>query len=148
MLVELGPFPATDVQRWARFARRLIVELRTNPDDLEGIATEDFLRQWSSLIEQWAATASSAATANGTSEASFRWSETIDCELAEFLLHGMERILHSPSVQARITEHESNTYRPFTMHVVRAFVDGLSTEGQTHAHYVDQVRALFGAALD
>ncbi len=148
MLVELGPLPASDVQQWARFARRLIVELRTNPADLQGVVTEDLLRQWSNLIEQWVAVASNPGQGNGMSEASFRWSETIDCELAEFLLHGLERILHSPSVRARITDDEWNTYQPFSMHVARAFMDGLSTEGETHLHYVDQVRALFGPALD
>ncbi len=147
MLVELGPLPATDVQHWARFARRLVVELRTNPGDLEGIATEDLLRQWSNLIEQWAALASKPGDGKGAGEPSFRWSETMDCELAEFLLHGLERILHSPSVRAKITVNESNLHRPFTMHVVQALIDGLSAEGQPHVDYVEQVRARFGAAL-
>ena len=143
MLVELGPLPATGVHQWTRFARRVIVELRANPHDLQGIATEDMLKQWSNLIEQWA-----AASVDGSDEASFRWSKEIDSELAEFLLHGLERILHSTEAQARITTEESIMHRPFTMHVVQAFVDGLSAEGQTHIHYVDQIRALFGAALD
>ncbi len=51
MLVELGPLPATDVQHWARFARRLIIVLRTNRGPLGGIATAYPPRHWSNLVE-------------------------------------------------------------------------------------------------
>jgi hypothetical protein len=121
----------------------MIVELRANPHDLLGIATEDLLKQWSNLVEQWA-----AGSVGSSVDATFRWSKDIDSELAEFLLHGLERILHSPGVRSRITTEEMIRHRPFTMHVVQAFVDGLSAEGQTHVHYVDQIRTMFGAALD
>jgi hypothetical protein len=51
-------------------------------------------------------------------------------------------------VQARISAEESVACRPFTMHVVQAFIDGLSAEGGPCAHYVDQIRASLGDSLD
>ena len=40
------------------------------------------------------------------------------------------------------------THKPFTMTVVRAFVDGLATEGESSCHYVDQVLTSFSDVLD
>jgi hypothetical protein len=146
MQVELGPVAITDMQAWLRFARRLITELRTDPDELAGIATDDFLSQWSTLIEEW-----DAASRNGgaaLADGSFRWSQRLGGEEAEFLLHGLERCLHSATIRSKITSDEAATHRAMTMHLVQAFVDGLSAEGQAHQHYADQVKALFGPALD
>jgi hypothetical protein len=140
MLVELGPVAATEVKGWAKFARRLIVELRVDPGDLDGIATDDLLGQWSGLIEEWAASATGVDT--------FRWSRTLDPELGEFLLHGLDRCFHSPDVQARVTSEESIAHRSFTVHVFQAFVDGLDSEGVAHEHYADQIRASLGRSLD
>ncbi len=144
MLVELGPLAATDVCGWTRFARRVIVELRVDPNDLEGVATDDLLKQWSALIDEWAQVADAAEAAS----AQFRWSKEIDSEVAEFLLHGFERVMRSPSVQARITEEETETRRPFSLHVIGAFVGGLEVEGTTHGLYADQIRASLGSSLD
>jgi hypothetical protein len=140
MLVELGPVAAADVQRWTRFARRLIIELRVEPGDLAGIATDDLLDQWSAIIDDWAETAAASET--------FRWSRLLDTELGEFLLHGLDRCFHSPGVQARLTDQESVDHRSFTVHVFQAFVDGLDTEGVAHEHYADQIRASLGRSLD
>ena len=140
MLVELGPVDVSEVQQWTRIARRLVTELRTNPADLEGIATEDLLGQWSKLIDAW------ALASTGTDE--FRWSQAIDSDLAEFLLHGLDRCFHSSQVQARITSDELSAYLPFTMHVLHAFVDGLSAEGGPCVEYVEQLKGSLGDSLD
>lgn len=140
MLVELGPVAAAGVLDWTRFARRMIAELRVDPGDLEGVATEDLLAQWSQLIDDW-------ATRAGESE-TFRWSMPIDSEVAEFLLHGLERCYHSPKIQARLTDAERQAQRPFTVHVIQAFIDGLDTDGVAHVHYADQVRGSIGSSLD
>ena len=140
MLVELGPVSSAEVLWWTRFARRVVAEVRTDPCDLDGIATDDLLFHWSRLIDEWESVA-------GRGE-QFRWSIRLDCELAEYLLHGMERFLLSPGVAARVTPRESATQRSFSLHVVRAFVDGLEGEGRTHAHYAAQVRATFSRSLN
>ena len=139
MLVELGPVAAADVETWSRFARRVVTEVRTNPADLDGIATDDLLRQWSGLIERWADCA--------REREQFRWSESVDCEIAEYLLHGLERCLQSPSVRSRITPSEYETHRPFTMHVISAFVFGLEGEGHTYEEYASQLRGSLGDSL-
>jgi hypothetical protein len=133
MVVELGPFPADVVQRWTRFARRVLTEVRTEPSDLAGVATDDLLIQWSRLIDQWSEAASATST--------FRWSLRLDSEVGEYLLHGLERCLLSPTVRSRVTAGEAAAQRPFTYHVVQAFVSGLESEGRPHEHYAEQVRA-------
>jgi len=136
MLLELGPVEADDVQCWTRFARRMITELRTDPDDLAGIATDDLLSQWATLIDEWALV--------GAKQLQFRWSQRIEPERAEFLIHGLDRCLHSTGLQTRVTSAEAATHLPFTMHIVRAFVDGLSADGEAHEQYGDQLLASVG----
>lgn len=130
---------AADVRSWTRFARRVVTEIRTDPGQLGGIVSDDLLDQWSALIDRW--------FDRSDGDTDFRWSETLDCEMAEFLLHGLERCFHSTAVQARVTQAESAAQRSFTMHVIQAFVVGLEGEGETHCHYADQVRASLGDSL-
>jgi hypothetical protein len=143
MVLELGPLPADDLRHWARFARRVVVELRTKPEDLQGIATDDFLNQWTGLIDAWCTAASSAP-----GQIDLRWSATIDDEMAEFLLHGLERCFYSRGVTALLSPDDLPTQRRFTLRIIQAFVDGLASQGDAHDHYVDQVRASFGGRLD
>jgi len=146
MLLELGPVPAEDVQQWARFVRRMIVELRVDPADLDGVATSDFLDACTQLIDGWARDASSN---DGAAEpAEFRWSQTIESEKAEYLLHGLDRCLRSAGLAERATPEELAAHHPFMMHVVQALVDGLTVEGSCHEQLCDQVRASLGASLD
>lgn len=141
MQLELGPTAAGDVRDWARFARRLICEMRVGSPDLEGLASADFLSSWSQLIDDFDQHAS-------VSERSFRWSGSVDVELAGYLLHGLNRCIQSPELQTRCTAAERQQHSPFTLHLIQSFIDGLSTEGQCHVHLVDQVRATLGELLD
>lgn len=141
MMLELGPVDSGLVQGWTKFARRLLCELRVDPADLAGVATPDFLDRCNASLDRWEEGATLA-------DAEFRWSQPIEPELAEYMLHGLDRCLQSPQLVERITNAERATHRPFTMHVVRALVDGLSTEGRCSEHLCDQVRASLGPALD
>jgi hypothetical protein len=141
MLLELGPVPSDDVQQWARFVRRMICELRVDPADLDGVATTDFLDACTRLIDDWALDAV-------LGEPEFRWSQNIESEKAEYLLHGLDRCLHSAGLAERATPDELSAHHPFMMHVVQALVDGLTAEGSCHEQLCDQVRVSLGAALD
>ncbi len=140
MLVVLGPVDSGEVLGWVKFARRIICEIRLNPDDLQGVVTEDMLVAWSRLIDQW----DQQARKNPI----FRWSETIESDQAEYLLHGFERCLQSRSIRQSATPEERNTQKRFSIQIVQAFVDGLSEQGRSCQHYVDQVRISVGALLD
>ena len=72
MLLELGPVAGEEVQRWSRTLRRIVIELRNDPCELEGIATDDLLSSWTRLVDRW--------PDSDTEPASFRWSESIDSE--------------------------------------------------------------------
>ncbi len=146
MLLELGPLPTDAVLQWSRVARRVICELRLEPGDLDGIVSDDLLAGWAHLIDGWETSASEHRGTNPSLD--FRWSHTIDTEMAEYLLHGLDHALHSPHLRSRFTDEEAKAHWGLTCCVVQAFVDGLSTEGHCHEHYVDQVRASFSTALD
>jgi len=143
MLVELGPCPALEAESWARFARRVIIELRSDSDIMSRVSP-DLVNLWSHYIERWSAQAVLARTEG----VPFRWSESIEPEVGEFLLHGLDRCLHSSFLKQAATESEKAAHMGFTMSVVRAFVEGLTTEGKSCCHYVDQVLISFGAELD
>lgn len=104
----------------------------------------DLVRLWCHYIDEWAAEASVASADSRT----FRWSEELEPEVGEFLLHGLDQCLHSNALSSAVTPAESAAYRSFTMTVVRAFVDGLATEGKSCEHYVDQVLTSFGGYID
>lgn len=144
MLLELGPVAAGDLQRWSRRARRVVTELRSNPEQLDGIANEDWLDQWSKLIDAWC---SACSATGGTGDV--RWSCPLDDEMAEFLVHGLERCFHSDCVNALIEPEDRRAQGLVTLHIIQAFVDGLSAEGDVcHQHYVDQVRASLAGRLE
>lgn len=142
MLLELGPVPTDVVHQWSKFARRVIVELRLSTAELDGVYSDDQISGWATLIDRWD---SHATTANSSD---FRWSESIDTEMAEYLLHGLDQLLHSDHLSERFTQDEFETHWEFTLRILQAFVDGLSVEGRCHEHYVDQVRAHFKESLD
>ena len=142
MLLDLGPVPADDLQRWSRFARRVVCELRTRPEVLQGVATDDFLGQWSNLIDAWTACAERGGCGD------VHPSCPLDDEMAEFLLHGLERCFYSAGVTALMDPAEVPAQRQFTLHIIQSFVDGLAAQGDApHDHYCDQVRANFGGRL-
>lgn len=142
MLLELGPVPTDVVHQWSKFARRVIVELRLSTDDLNGLVSDDQISGWAELIDRW----DGHAVAAGATD--FRWSETLDTEMAEYLLHGLDQLLHSDQLKTRFTNDEVGTHWEFTRAILQAFVDGLSVEGRCQEHYVDQVRAHFKRSLD
>jgi hypothetical protein len=143
MVLELGPCPAREAGDWTKFARRIMVELRSESKVMRNVSP-DLVSLWSDYIEQWSAVAG-RATADGVP---FRWSDTIEPEVGEFLLHGLDQCLHSPFMKNAATPAETEAHMGFTMSVVRAFVESLAAEGKSCSHYVDQVLTSFGAELD
>jgi hypothetical protein len=143
MVVEIGPCPAAEADGWTKFARRMIIELKSDPG-LVSQVSPDLIDLWSEYIDRWAAQAAAADAADEP----FRWSESMEPEVGEFLLHGLDRYLHSPFIKQAATEAETEAHMAFTMKLVRAFVEGLSTEGKSFGQYVDQILISFGAELD
>ncbi len=134
VLLDLGPFPAEDALHWSTFARRIVAELRSSPD-VDRAQNADLLDHWSATIDQWSDQASRCMAA----DLPFRWAAEVEPELAEFLLDGLDRSLHSPAVRELCTDSEVERQRPFTVLVVRSFIDGLASEGAGCRQYADQV---------
>ncbi len=143
MVVELGPCQAEDVVRWLKFARRIITELRSTADS-EQVLPPDVVELWSQTLDDWNATAIELEASGDP----FRWSVEMEPEVAEYLLHGLDVGLHSPTVLGWMTPAEIEEQRAFTRLVVRAFVDGLAAEGRSGRHYVDQILTSLGDLLE
>jgi hypothetical protein len=134
MVLDLGPCPAEDALSWSKFARRIVVELRSSPD-VEGTVPTGLLDSWATTIDRWSVVAARCVEAGQP----FRWVSDVEPEMAEFLLAGLDRSLHSDTVRELCTEDEIARQRPFTVLVVRSFVDGLLSEGEGCQQYADQV---------
>ena len=147
MVLELGPYPAEDVQRWSRVVRRILVELRSTPDG-EDLVSPDVIELWSRTLDDWSRIADRLTEGGGDDPAPFRWTGELEPEVVEFLLDGLERCLHSPTVMSWITPEEAEQQRTFTMQVVQAFVDGLTAEGHGCQHYADQILVSLGGLLE
>ena len=135
---ELGPVAADAVECWSRTARRLVLELRTDPAELAEVATPDLLDGWSILIDRWSREASADRT--------FRWSAAIDDDQAEYLLHGLEQCLRFGDLGHLLTEDDVRRNREFTVHMVDSMIDGLEIEGRHCEHFFDEMRELLAAS--
>lgn len=140
-MLELGPCPAEDALSWSKFARRIVVELRTSSTGHPFVSAE-LLELWSHTLEEWFGI---ARNSNGEP---FRWVHDVEPEVAEFLLDGLDRCLHAETVLDLCTPEEIERQRPFTALVVRTFVDGLAAEGDGCRHYADQISTSLGNLLD
>lgn len=69
--------------------------------------------------------------------------------MAEFLLDGLNRCVHSAEVAAWCSLDEKQAHLPMTTFVLGAFVTSLEAESGSCQHYTDQVRAsLVGLLAD
>lgn len=142
MVLELGPYPAEDVLRWSMFARRILVELRSSPDN-ENLVSPDVIDLWAKTLDEWTSEAQSRVDQHSP----FRWETELEPEVVEFLLDGLDRCLNSPTVMSWITPAEAEQQRAFTTLVIRSFVDSLSAEGHSGQHYADQILISLGNLL-
>lgn len=117
------------------FARRIVAELRSAPGPDQPAASDDLLELWTRTIEQW----NEQARWCRRQDRPFRWVSELDPEMAEFLLAGLDRSLHSERVRDLCTDEEIARQRPFTVLVIRSFVDGLTSESEGCRQYADQV---------
>lgn len=116
------------------FARRIVVELRSSPD-LAPTVSDDLLDLWSGTIDEWSAAADHCRRTGRP----FRWMSEVDPEQAEFLLAGLDRSLHSPELRRLCTDEEVAQQLPFTVLVLRSFIDGLASESDCCRQYADHV---------
>lgn len=143
MLLDLGPYPASDALRWTKFARRVLLEIECDPL-LDGELSPDAVSLWRTYINDWSA----SAERHLTNREPFRWQTNLDAEVAEFLLHGLDQCWHSSRLANRLTPEDVSANHDFTMHVIRAFIDGLADEGRGCEHYANQITASFAGLLD
>ncbi len=154
MKVRLGPVKATDMAAWLRFSRRITCDLRTDPGDMASDAALGQVREWNRLLDEWSAELEPGRSGNtllSTGDASFNWDGDFDPDRAEYLMHAMQKTIHSATVNKLVTPDDLRQHGWLTLHVMQRFIESLVTEGAAHEEYVDQLRQIvkdFAARID
>lgn len=154
MKVRLGPVKATDMAAWLRFSRRITCDLRTDPGDMASDAALGQVREWNRLLDEWSEElqpATSDAFRVTTGDANFNWDGDFDPERAEYLMHSMQKTIHSATVNKLVTPDDLRKHGWLTLHVMQRFIESLATEGAAQEEYVDQLRQIvkdFGGRID
>ena len=137
MRVELGPVSASSAQAWITYATDVLALLRTLPE--QPLAPR-VLDAFASLIDEWRPIAQGAAP--------FRWSSEEKPERAQYLLNALY-------VAGTIVEHEAASGRAqlrpatadeFHIVLVREVLDALAHESEADAHFVQEMRNVWGIA--
>ena len=118
----------------------MVSELRIDPADLEGIATDDFLGAWSTVID-------AIDERCATCDTEFRSTEVLDDDVGEYLVHGMSKCLANPSLGQLVTLEEQRAQLRFTRHLAEALVTGLVVEGRDCGHYLHRINMALDTAL-
>lgn len=154
MKVRLGPVKATDMAAWLRFSRRITCDIRTDPGDMASDSALGQAREWNRLLDEWSEglEPEQSGFASGKSgEPSFKWDGDFDPDRAEYLMHSMQKTIHSATVSRLVTADDLKQHGWLTLHVMQRFIESLASEGAAHGEYVDQLRQIvkdFQARID
>ena len=151
MKVRLGPVKSTDMAAWLRFSRRITCDLRTDPGDMASDAALSQVREWNRLLDEWSEELEPRRSADPPNDASFNWDGDFDPDRAEYLMHSMQKTIHSATVNKLVTPDDLQKHGWLTLHVMQRFIESLATEGAAHEEYVDQLRQIvkdFAARID
>ncbi len=150
----MGPVKANDMAAWLRFSRRITCDLRTDPGDMASDAAMGQVREWNRLLDEWSEAlipVQSGDQRHAAGDASFNWDGDFDPDRAEYLIHSMQKTIHSATVNKLVTPNDLREHGWLTLHVMQRFIESLATEGAAHEEYVDQLRQIvkdFAARID
>ena len=151
MKVRLGPVKSADMAAWLRFSRRITCDLRTDPGDMASDAALSQVREWNRLLDEWSEELDPGRSGDTLGDASFNWDGDFDPDRAEYLMHSMQKTIHSATVNKLVTSDDLRKHGWLTLHVMQRFIESLVTEGAAHEEYVDQLRQIvkdFAARID
>jgi hypothetical protein len=141
MRVEIGPVPLPSAQAWLDYAAGVIDELRHDPR----IVKSDVLDAFSKYVDDWSATAEVERARN---DVVFRWNGEALPENVEYLVFALYKLGN------RFNDEEQNGLRApqpeaagkFHRVLVRSVLGALEREGEAEAHFVRQLREVWGSA--
>jgi hypothetical protein len=141
--VEIGPVPLPSAQAWLGYAATVIDELRVEPRAV----TSDVLDAFSKYVDDWQATADLEAARH---DEVFRWIGEALPETVEYLVFALYRL------GVRLSAETDSGLRPprpaaaarFHGVLVRSVLIALEREGEAEAHFVRQLREVWGPASD
>jgi hypothetical protein len=135
--VQIGPVSCVSARAWIAYATETLAVLRTL-DDLSPSVLDAF----EGLLDTWRPIAAELD--------SFRWEGDEDPERVKYLLHGLY-------VAGLVTEREAvrgrTHLRPavadeFHFQLVREVLEALEHESDAEAHFVKELRDVWGVARD
>ena len=153
MKVRLGPVKSTDMAAWLRFSRRITCDLRTDPGDMASDAALGQVREWNRLLDEWSEELEPGRSGDRSfsGDATFNWDGDFDPDRAEYLMHSMQKTIHSATVNKLVTPDDLREHGWLTLHVMQRFIESLATEGAAHEEYVGHLRQIvkdFAARID
>jgi hypothetical protein len=142
MRVEIGPVPLRSAQSWLDYATSIVRELRAEP---RTVAPPDVLASFTSYLDDWRTTAHAEAARH---DEVFRWIGDASPDKVEYLVFALYRL------GVRLTTEEDRGLRPprppeaakFHGVLVRSVLAALEREGEAEAHFVAQLREVWGPA--
>jgi hypothetical protein len=137
MHVEVGPVSSASAQAWIAYATDMLALLRTLPEQpLPPHALDAF----ASLLDEWRPIAQRAEP--------FRWSSEEKPERAQYLLNALYRAgtlieSEAASGRARLRPVTADEFHILLIHEV---LDALEHESDADAHFVQEMRNVWGIA--
>lgn len=143
MRVEIGPVPVGSALAWLDYAGDVIHELRAAPRAV----TEDVLDAFTAYVDEWRATAERATRAG---DDVFRWIGDANPENVEYLVFALYRLgTHlTQEEEGGLREPRPAAATKFHTVLVRSVLAALETEGEAEAHFVRQLREVWGPARE
>jgi hypothetical protein len=137
VLVEIGPVSNASARAWIAYAQETLKVLRSltekslGPQALEG---------FTSLLDEW------RPIAEG--DEPFRWSSEEDPERAKFLLNALywAGILIEREAEAGRAQLRPAAADEFHLLLIHEVLDALEHESEADAHFVDELRNVWGVA--
>jgi hypothetical protein len=141
MQVEIGPIALPSAQAWLGYAETVIDELRTEPRAV----TADVVDAFSKYIDDWQATADAEAARN---DLVFRWKGEALPETVEYLVFALYRLGVCLSAEEESGRRDPRPAAVAKFHgiLVRSLLIALEREGEAEAHFVRQLREVWGPA--
>lgn len=137
MLVEVGPVPSASVLAWARYARSVVDDIRDTAEDFPPPVDLAVLDAFERYLGEWEAEAKAHEV--------FRWSDDLDAESVEYLLHAWFVLAQRQAAAAKrrgivLAPAEGV---PFYQAVVTAVLDALEAEGRGRAQFSAHLRSFW-----
>jgi hypothetical protein len=134
MRVQVGPLPSGGVSLWIAYARTVVAQIITHPEQGDVALDADVVEAFDRYLDEWEDRAAEQTL--------FVWSTEVDPERVEFLGRAFLSIADS---LARAAARRGYPISPpegdeFYQALVKGFLDALAHEGRSRLEFSEQLR--------